>query len=140
MNACQLAKISSTARAHFGGAVTDRDIRLHRWTDLDVTIGGVVGVIMYDDPYRGQSTEFEYATWTSSVVEIGFGATELIPSWIARTPAGTWIQVEMRGITAAGAETDWYVLGRWAEDGDTVARASVPDQKDTDAHVDVDTL
>ena len=41
------------------------------------------------------------ATWTSPVVHAGFDSTELVASWNAETPAGTWVQVEMRGTTDA---------------------------------------
>ena len=36
------------------------------------------------------------AVWESPVVESPFAATELIPSWNARTPAGSWLHVEGR--------------------------------------------
>jgi Peptidase_C39 like family len=123
-----------------GRRFVTRDIRLHRWTDLDVKIIEVDGRMSYRDPHTGESAEFDYATWTSPLVSPGFAATQIIPSWIARTPPGTWVQVDLRFTTAAGTTTGWYVLGRWAEDGSTIRRTTVPDQKDTDARVGDDTV
>ena len=94
----------------------------------------------YCDPHTGESADFDYATWISPLVSPGFAATQIIPSWIARTPPGTWVEVDLRFTTAAGATTGWYVLGRWAEDGSTIRRTTVPDQKDADARVGDDTL
>jgi hypothetical protein len=50
--------------------------------------------------------------------------TELVSSWNADTPSGTWIQVEMRGTTNKGATTKWYVMGRWAYGDDTIGSYS----------------
>src|SRR4051794_19719100 len=38
---------------------------------------------------------------------------ELIPSWNAETPAGTWIEPRLRA-RVAGRWTDWYALGSWS--------------------------
>ncbi|WP_084963574.1 C39 family peptidase [Thermoactinospora rubra] len=80
---------------------------------------------------------WEYARWTGAETQVGFGATELVASWTADTPAGTWIEVEMRG-TAPG--TKWYVMGRWAYGDGDIQRTSVPGQGDADGHVAVDTF
>jgi hypothetical protein len=55
------------------------------------------------------------SVWESPVVELPFPARELIPSWNARTPAGTWLHVEGRVGDAAGW-TPWVTFARWAED------------------------
>ncbi|WP_346054103.1 C39 family peptidase [Amycolatopsis dongchuanensis] len=83
---------------------------------------------------------YEYERWTSPVHRPGFGATQLIASWNAQTPPHTWLQVEAQGETNAGAETAWYVLGRWASDDTEFKRTSVDGQDDANAKVDVDTL
>lgn len=81
--------------------------------------GGAPGVTMatkpagtttYPDPFKKRISTWAYATWTSPVHEIGFGATELVASWNATTPAGTWIQVEMLGTYADGTATPAYVM------------------------------
>lgn len=77
-------------------------------------------------------------TWTSDEHQVGFAATQLVPSWTARTPPGSWIEVALRARTAEGSLTKWYVMGRWSEHGDP--RTSVPGQGDEDGDVAVDTF
>ncbi|MBB6343651.1 hypothetical protein FHU36_000160 [Nonomuraea muscovyensis] len=76
--------------------------------------------------------------WTSEERPIGFPATQLVPSWTARTPPGSWVEVELRARTAGGGLTKWYVMGRWSEHG--TPRTSVAGQGDEDGDVAVDTL
>ncbi|MFS8480242.1 MAG: C39 family peptidase [Micromonosporaceae bacterium] len=105
-----------------------------------LTIAGPVGQLTYADPYRGTTASYEYATWTSPWVFPGFAATELVPSWTADTPGGTWIQVEARGVTALGNTTKWYNLGRWAAGDGQIFRASQRGQGDDDGSVAADTF
>ncbi|WFE39115.1 C39 family peptidase [Micromonospora sp. WMMD998] len=79
-------------------------------------------------------------SWTSPVTPVGFAATELVPSWTADTPSGSWLRVELRGWDAGAATTSWYDLGHWAADDGTVRRSSVPGQSDGRARVAADTL
>jgi hypothetical protein len=76
------------------------------------------------------------------VVETPDGFDELVASWNARTPPGTWVEVSARvrarGAGASSAET--FVLGRWAERPETIHRTSVPGQASRLAHVDCDVL
>ncbi|SEH00099.1 Peptidase_C39 like family protein [Nonomuraea solani] len=76
--------------------------------------------------------------WTGEECQIGFAATQIVPSWTARTPPGSWIEIEVRARTAQGRLTKWYVMGRWSEHGDP--RTSVPGQGDEDGDVAVDTF
>lgn len=135
------------------GAATSVGIDYHQWTDFHAGTfdgtrqfaGGVVlthpvGTIQYTDPDLGTTRPYGYGTWTSPVHRIGFGATELVSSWNAATPAGTWLQVQMRGTTASGTETTWYVMGRWASGDGDIHRTSVPNQTDATGTVDVDTF
>ncbi|MDH2426690.1 C39 family peptidase [Sphaerisporangium sp. TRM90804] len=82
---------------------------------------------------------WEYARWTARERSIGFGATEMVASWTADTPAGSWLQVEMRGRNSGGL-TKWYVLGRWAYGEADIRRTSVSGQGDTNGTVSVDTF
>ncbi|WP_084143625.1 C39 family peptidase [Amycolatopsis taiwanensis] len=88
--------------------------------------------------YSGKT--YSYARWTTPVRQQGFDATQLIASWNARTPEGTWIEVEAQGWTNNGVRTAWYVLGRWASGDTDIQRTSVGGQDDANATVDVDTL
>jgi hypothetical protein len=104
-----------------------------------VTIGRPAGTVDYTDPTLATTRPYDYATWTSPVHRIGFGATQLVASWNATTPQGTWLQVEMRGVTRTG-QTGWYVMGRWASGDTDIHRTSVPGQTDATGTVDVDTF
>jgi hypothetical protein len=147
----------TTAPAGATGTTTmANDIDFHQWhTPLDfvqgrfagtrpgaagVTIARPVGTLNYTDPDLGTTKPYEYATWTSPVRRAGFGADQLVASWNATTPAGTWLQVEMRGTTDTGAATKWYVMGRWASGDGDIHRTSVTGQGDATGTVDVDTF
>ena len=95
----------------------------------------------YDDPHRDRpAATYEVATWTSPEVSPGFGFTELVASWNACTPEGTWIEIALRVTTEQGRTTPWYVMARWAETDRDIAPTSVPGQGDEHATVDVDRL
>ncbi|MBP2474284.1 hypothetical protein JOF53_003156 [Crossiella equi] len=103
-------------------------------TSTGLAMTRAAGTTSYTDPHTGRTQDFEYARWTSPRRDLPFGATELVASWNATTPADTWLQVEARG------QANWYVLGRWASADTLVKRTSVPGQSDATAFVDVDTL
>ena len=132
-------------------------IRLHRWAGADglcsgehegttvrdgrLELSSPAGRRPYADPYRDRGSGcYDQATWTSPEVDPGFAMTEVVPSWNARTPEGTWVEIAVRGSTTAGARTHWYVLGRWAETDQEISPASVPGQADEHATTDVDRL
>ncbi|MFD8983623.1 peptidase C39 family protein, partial [Streptomyces sp. NPDC059564] len=94
----------------------------------------------YADPHTGRSAAWEHATWTSPEHRSTVPATEVIASWNAHTPAGTWIQTELRGTYTDGATTPWYVMGRWASGDADVRRTSVDGQTDGRSTVWTDTL
>ncbi|MGW0564718.1 peptidase C39 family protein [Streptomyces sp. NPDC003016] len=94
----------------------------------------------YTDPHTGATSTWESATWTSPVHRSTVPATEVIASWNAHTPAGTWIAVELRGTYTNGATTPWYVMGRWAAGDADIKRTSVDGQGDGRSSVWTDTL
>ncbi|WP_189109170.1 peptidase C39 family protein [Streptomyces camponoticapitis] len=94
----------------------------------------------YADPHTGTTSTWEYATWTSPVHRSTVPATEAIASWNAETPAGTWIQTELRGTYSDGVATPWYVMGRWASGDGDIRRTSVDDQTDDRSTVWTDTF
>ncbi|XUL86824.1 peptidase C39 family protein [Streptomyces galilaeus] len=105
-----------------------------------LVIGTALGSVDYTDPHTGRTAAWEYATWTSSVHKLPVPATEAVASWNAQTPAGTWIQVELRGTYSDGTDTPWYVMGRWAAGDQDIRRTSVDDQKDGRSAVWTDTF
>lgn len=103
-------------------------------------IAAPAGTTEYTDPHTGTTAGWEYATWTSGVHRLAVPATEVIASWNARTPAGTWIQVELTGTYSDGTSAPWYVMGRWAAGDQDIRRTSVDDQTDDKSTVWTDTL
>jgi hypothetical protein len=107
--------------------------------------GSATGTTSYVDPFGdGTAKTYEQASWVSPEVRPGYGLTELVASWNATTPAGTWVEIAMSGRSDQGTSTKWYVLGRWNRGDDTAAgdihRTSLSGQKDTTGDVSVDTF
>jgi hypothetical protein len=98
------------------------------------------GTTDYTDPHTGATATWEYATWTGPVHRLTVPATEAVASWNAHTPAGTWLQVELRGTYSDGTDTPWYVMGRWAAGDQDIRRTSVDGQSDGRSTVWTDTL
>jgi hypothetical protein len=109
-------------------------------TGTGLTLGTPIGTTLYKDPHSGTRRSWAYGTWTSPLTEVGFGATELIASWNADTPAGTWLQVELQGTYTTGSRTPWYVMARWASGDGDIRRTSVDRQGDKTSSVWTDTF
>ncbi|MFJ8077684.1 peptidase C39 family protein [Streptomyces sp. NPDC096176] len=105
-----------------------------------VAIATPAGTTDYTDPHTGTTSHWEYATWTSPPHRPSVPATEVIASWNAQTPAGTWIQVELNGEYSDGSATPWFVMGRWAAGDKDIRRTSVDDQGDGRASIWTDTF
>jgi hypothetical protein len=87
--------------------------------------------------YAGRT--YEVGRWVSPWTEPGFGLTELVASWDALTPGDSWVEVEVRGRTAAGATSSYDVLGRWTSGDRFTRRQTVSGQEDDLGEVAVDT-
>ena len=87
--------------------------------------------------YNGGS--FVVGEATSPEVAVAFPFKEAIPSWNAATPAGSWVETQVRA-RVGGRWTRWYNLGVWAAENGTIERHSVNAQGDADGTVSVDTL
>jgi len=106
-----------------------------------ITFGSAAGTLAYSDAYGSPARTYSYARWSSPWFQTGLGFTELVSSWNATTPAGTWIQVEMQATRDGGATaTKWYVMGRWASGDGDIHRHSVGGQGDADGYVAIDTF
>ncbi|WP_069814047.1 peptidase C39 family protein [Streptomyces sp. TP-A0874] len=123
-------------------AGTARGVRVEAGVRPAVVIGRPAGTTDYTDPHTGTSGAWEYATWTSPVRRLAVPASEVVTSWNALTPAGTWLQVELRGTYTDGTDTPWYVMGRWtAGDADEdIRRTSVDGQSDDKSSIWTDTF
>jgi hypothetical protein len=86
--------------------------------------------------YNGGS--FFVGEATSPIIDVS-SFTEAIASWNAATPAGTWVETQIRA-DVGDRWTKWYILGVWAADTGTVERHSVQAQGDADGFIAVDTL
>ncbi|MDT0404431.1 MULTISPECIES: peptidase C39 family protein [Streptomyces] len=98
------------------------------------------GTTDYTDPHTGTTAAWEYATWTSPVHRLKVPASEVIASWNAHTPEGTWLQIELKGTYSDGTDTPWYVMGRWAAGDQDIRRTSVDDQSDGRSSIWTDTF
>ena len=96
-----------------------------------LSFAAAAGTTSYTDALGTRT--WEYARWTGPERTLGFPATELIASWTADDPAGSWLQVEARARNGSGL-TKWYVLGRWAYGDGDIRRTSVRGQGDADAN------
>jgi peptidase C39-like protein len=124
------------------------------YADGGLTISSTpAGTFDYADPYAGfdpiqnkivdGSGTYDYGTWTSPPYALSFPFNELVSSWNAQTPAGTWIQSKVRPLIEDGNGVHWakwYILGRWTSGDSDFHRTSVGGQGDADAYVAIDTL
>lgn len=135
-----------------------RDVRFRAWRGIELGEGTVdgaavtggrlvleaaTGALRYADPHGGGVADYDTAVWRSPVVEPGSAFDELVPSWNADTPDGTWLEVAVHVVTVDDARGR-FVLGRWAgpepSSGKGIHRTSVPDQGTSWATVSTDTL
>jgi hypothetical protein len=75
----------------------------------------------------------------SPEIKSGIPWNELIVSWNAESPPGTFLKIEARAISAAHA-TKFYEIADWSLDNQAFPRTSVRNQKDADGSVHTDTL
>jgi hypothetical protein len=113
----------------------------HARMDGGIEIGRNPTSVSYKDPH-GSTGRLGYhrGRWFSPWVSTKFGLTQLIASWNARTPRGTFIEISVRGRTDGGSTSSWDSLGRWASHRKAFHRMSLGAQRDDLARVAVDTL
>jgi hypothetical protein len=75
----------------------------------------------------------------SPEVSTPFPYWDAIASWNASTPAGSWLEIQLRA-RFGSRWSKWYVLGIWAADDSTIRRHSVNSQTDSDGSVAADTF
>jgi hypothetical protein len=107
-----------------------------------LTLSGALATGTYTDPYATggpHDIAYQSGSWVSAPVTSPFAFDELVASWNATTPDGTWIQTEMQA-TGSGRTTKWYLLGIWASGDGTIHRTSRSAQGDADGFVAIDTF
>jgi hypothetical protein len=87
-----------------------------------------------------QGVTYGYASWDSPWVSPGRRFTELVPSWTARTPNGTWLHVYVRVRTVDGRISRFKDMGSWSSSDQLFRRTSAGPQADAIARVATDTL
>jgi hypothetical protein len=147
LSAALVAPVLATAPA--SAAPAPRRIAYTSWGTADGFRAGTLegtavskGRLVFGSRVAGRSyagRQYDVARWVSPWRSPGFGLTELIASWNARTPGNSWIEVQVRGRTGTGRTSSWDVLGRWAAGERFIRRTSVPAQGDDLAGVAVDT-
>ena len=105
---------------------------------LTLAAGGLVSGT-YDDPHGQSGIAYQSGSWTSDWIPVAFPFDELVASWNADTPAGTWIQIEMQA-RGAGRETKFYTMMTWASGDTDIRRTSMPGQRSADGDVNIDTF
>jgi hypothetical protein len=106
-----------------------------------VELAEAVGTRSYDDPHgSSEARDYEWAAWVAPAVTPGHAFTELVPSWNARTPDDSWLEVEARTSSDGVHWSHWFSLGRWAETDTEIHPTSVPDQDTGDTTVATDVL
>src|SRR5262245_49578566 len=71
------------------------------------------------------------STWTTPWWEPGFAFAELVASWSATTPRGTWIEVAAQ----ARVTRTWHPLGQWASGQRARQRTSVTGDPEVDTDI-----
>ena len=146
--------LSSTASTASAKTVGDPPVQFARASLSTGTLSGVAGgstltlartglsAGSYDDPFdspdRG-AIAYQSGSWTSTWTPVAFAFDELVASWNAETPAGTWIRTEMQA-AGSGRETKWYTMGIWASGDADIHRTSVGGQGDADGFIAIDTF
>jgi hypothetical protein len=107
-------------------------------TPVNTEFSHFVGVDDFSKFSRSQNERGE-TILLSPEIESGIPWNELIVSWNAEAPAGTFLKVEASAVSD-GRATKFYELAEWSLDNKTFPRTSVRDQKDSDGSVHTDTL
>jgi Peptidase_C39 like family len=114
---------------------------VHTTTKRGLVVGHRPDRVTYDDPYGSAGPRaYDRGRWYSPWTAQAFGLTELIASYNAKTPVGTFIEVSARGRTSSGRSSSWDSLGRWASYDGSFHRMALGSQSDDLSSVAVDTL
>lgn len=137
----QTARLTAAAPVTtvYAARTTDADFRAGTPARLVVSGGALhVGTTKQARTWAGRS--YEYGTWTGPWTNPGAAFDELVPSWSAATPGGSWIQVLVQVRTGSGKTSSAKDLGRWTVHDSTFKRSSAGKQADSVARVATDTL
>ena len=112
-------------------------------TSVKTEFSHFVGIDDFSNSSRSQNergeTERGETILLSPEIKPGIPWNELIVSWNAEAPPGTFLKVEASAVSA-GRATKFYDLGNWSPDNEAFPRVSLGYQKDADGSVLTDTL
>ena len=135
----RLAADSDLGRHTYGRVTSDAAFRSGLNEGTRVATGSVtIGKPVADTTYAGK--RWAWSRWTSGWVAPGHSFTELLPSWNAVTPAGTWVRVQARVRSSTGRTSGWKVMANWSTRDVGFRRSSGSSQRDAVARAETDTL
>lgn len=139
---------SGTSVATAERAATKIQTDLRGWSGEELATGRTAGTelrrgrLFLAEPVATRTlggTTYDVGRWVSRWARPGFGFTELVASWEAKTPGDSWVEIEVRGQDATGRRSSWDSLGRWAYGDKHLRRTSIAGQDDDLARVATDT-
>ena len=101
------------------------------------------GALRFDHPVGSLTVgrvRYDVARWTSAWVQPAQEFTELVPSWSARTPGGSWLRVLVRVRDNQGRVSGFKVIARWSAGDRFLKRRSAGSQADALVSVATDTV
>jgi hypothetical protein len=107
-------------------------------TDADFTSGTAEGTVVGNGALTLVAGASQGA-WTSPWYSPASGFSQLVPSWQANTPSGSWIEVGLQ-VRTSTTQSQWYAMGRWAFDTSVIDRSSVNKQADDIGVIYTDTF
>ncbi len=93
--------------------------------DRGIVISQPVGTMTHHDPFKKDTKNWEYSTWTTPVFKLDFGATEMVSSWDAQVPQDAWLRMQLQATMQNGQKTRWLDMGNYAYSDTVLDRTSV---------------
>lgn len=145
---CLSALVATPAGAAGGSARIDRwsstaELSTGTRTGTSVSSGAVrlaksTSRLTYPD-HTGTKRTWDYGTWTSEWSQTRFPATDVIPSWNAKMPTGTFLRVAVR-VRKGSKVGSWDNVAHWTHGNTTIKRTSSTAQPDDLARVATDVV
>ncbi len=130
---------ASAVPSAYGAFTTNADFSRGTRSGTAIMSGSVrIGAAPNTRSWGGRT--YEFGTWSSPWVSTSRPYRELVGSWTATTPAGSWIQVLVRAKDDTGKLSGTKVLANWATGDAVVKRSSGAGQQDAVARIATDTL
>ena len=106
---------------------------------LDLRGNHFIGFTNFSVFEKAQGSATNESVLTSPEISAGLSWDELVVSWNADMPEGSFLKIEAR-VLYPEKPTKYFVMGLWSGDPERHPRESVPHQKDEQGDVSTDTL